>query len=44
MRAGTQEGIVEAIKLFDRCLALDPGFAPAYVAKADAEVQLVELQ
>jgi TolB-like protein len=44
MREGTPEALAEAIKLFDRCLALDQAFAPAYVAKAEAEVQLLELQ
>jgi TolB-like protein len=44
VREGTQEALAEAIILFDRCLAIDPSFAPAYVAKADAEVQLVELK
>jgi tetratricopeptide (TPR) repeat protein len=44
MRTGTPESLAEAIKLFDRTLALDPSFAPAYVTKAEAEIQLVELQ
>ena len=41
---GTPDAIADAIRLYDRCLVLDPGFAPAYVAKAEAEVQLLELQ
>ena len=44
MSEGTPEAVAEAIKLFDRCLAADPSFAPAYVSKAEAEVKLLELQ
>ena len=44
MREGTAESLADAIKLLDRSLSLDPSFAPAYVTKAEAEVQLVELQ
>jgi hypothetical protein len=44
MREGTPEAVAEAIRLFDRCLATDPSFAPAYVSKAEAEVKLLELQ
>jgi len=44
MRQGTISSLQEAVTSFDRCLAADPGYALAYVAKAEAQTQLADLK
>jgi tetratricopeptide (TPR) repeat protein len=40
----TAEGLSRAITFFDKCLELDPAFAPAYAAKADAALKLADIR
>lgn len=40
---GTAESLRKAIDIFAECVAVDPGYAPAYAAKADTEARLAEM-
>ena len=44
MRQGTVSSLQESITSFERCLAADPGYASAYIAKAEAQTQLADLK
>jgi TolB-like protein len=44
MRVGSYAAITRAIELFGNVLQIDPGYALAYAAKAEAEVRLYDLK
>lgn len=41
-RKGTKEGLMSAVRLLEQAVALDPNFALAYAAKAEAELELLK--